>query len=92
MTIHGMVLLYIEVIEQLEKYIKWYAEKRIKLSLGGLSPLDYRRSLGRPFDGPKMSAPPSEELCLQKTTIQVYTLPTLPALGLSLDSRTLQGL
>jgi len=35
-----------EFIEQLDKYIKWYAEKRIKLSLGGVSPLDYRRSLG----------------------------------------------
>ena len=35
-----------QFIEQLNKYIKWYAEKRIKLSLGGLSPLDYRRSLG----------------------------------------------
>jgi transposase InsO family protein len=35
-----------QFIEQLDKYIKWYAEKRIKLSLGGMSPLDYRRSLG----------------------------------------------
>lgn len=33
-------------IEQLDKYIKWYAKKRIKLSLGGMSPLDYRMSLG----------------------------------------------
>ncbi|HZK60964.1 MAG TPA: IS3 family transposase, partial [Anaerovoracaceae bacterium] len=33
-------------IEQLDKYIKWYAEKRIKLSLGGMSPLGYRKSLG----------------------------------------------
>ncbi|NLZ74178.1 MAG: IS3 family transposase [Bacteroidales bacterium] len=32
--------------DKLNKYIKWYAEKRIKLSLGGMSPLDYRRSLG----------------------------------------------
>lgn len=32
--------------EELNNYIKWYAEKRIKLSLGGMSPLDYRRSLG----------------------------------------------
>ena len=31
---------------QLDTYIKWYAEKRIKLSLGGKSPLNYRRSLG----------------------------------------------
>jgi len=35
-----------QFIEQLDIYIKWYAEKRIKLSLGGMSPLDYRRSLG----------------------------------------------
>lgn len=35
-----------QFMEQLDKYIKWYAEKRIKLSLGGKSPLDYRRSLG----------------------------------------------
>jgi len=35
-----------QFIEQLDKYIKWYAEKRIKLSLGGMSPLGYRRSLG----------------------------------------------
>jgi len=27
-------------------YLRWYAKKRIKLSLGGLSPLDYRKSLG----------------------------------------------
>ena len=31
---------------QLDEYVKWYGEKRIKLSLGGMSPLDYRRSLG----------------------------------------------
>ncbi|NLG89795.1 MAG: IS3 family transposase [Clostridiaceae bacterium] len=35
-----------EFIEELDKYIRWYAEKRIKISLGGMSPLDYRRSLG----------------------------------------------
>ena len=35
-----------QFIEQLNEYIQWYAEKRIKLSLGGMSPLDYRRSLG----------------------------------------------
>ncbi|CUX53397.1 hypothetical protein AGR8A_pAt20137 [Agrobacterium fabrum str. J-07] len=26
--------------------IRWYNEKRIKLSLGSLSPIDYRRGLG----------------------------------------------
>lgn len=35
-----------QFIEELNKYIKWYAEKRIKISLGGMSPLDYRKSLG----------------------------------------------
>ena len=35
-----------QFIEQLDEYVKWYAEKRIKLSLGGMSPLNYRRSLG----------------------------------------------
>ena len=33
-------------IATLDEYIHWYAEKRIKLSLGGLSPLQYRRKLG----------------------------------------------
>ena len=27
-------------------YMQWYRDKRIKLSLGGLSPMEYRRSLG----------------------------------------------
>ena len=35
-----------QFIEQLDNYIKWYAEKRIKISLGGMSPLNYRKSLG----------------------------------------------
>jgi len=35
-----------QFIEQLDTYIRWYAEKRIKISLGGMSPLDYRKSLG----------------------------------------------
>ncbi len=33
-------------VEELDKYIHWYNEKRIKLSLGAMSPLQYRRSLG----------------------------------------------
>ena len=33
-------------IDQLDAYIRWYSEKRIKLSLGGMSPLEYRNSLG----------------------------------------------
>ena len=35
-----------ELIDTIDKYIQWYAEKRIKISLGGMSPLNYRRSLG----------------------------------------------
>lgn len=35
-----------EFIERLDNYIHWYAEDRIKMSLGGLSPLQYRRKLG----------------------------------------------
>ena len=33
-------------IEKLDEYIRWYGEKRVKLSLGGMSPLNYRKSLG----------------------------------------------
>ena len=35
-----------EFITILDKYIQWYARERIKASLGGLSPIDYRKSLG----------------------------------------------
>ena len=35
-----------QFIDTLAKYIQWYAEKRIKVSLDGLSPLEYRRHLG----------------------------------------------
>ena len=33
-------------IQEVDKYIHWYNEKRIKMSLGALSPMEYRRSLG----------------------------------------------
>lgn len=33
-------------IEELDTYIHWYNEDRIKMSLGGMSPLQYRRNLG----------------------------------------------
>ena len=33
-------------IDQLDAYIHWYSEKRIKISLGGMSPLEYISSLG----------------------------------------------
>jgi len=33
-------------IKELDSYLRWYNEDRIKISLGGMSPLQYRRSLG----------------------------------------------
>ena len=33
-------------IHKLDEYIHWYNETRIKISLGGMSPFQYRRSLG----------------------------------------------
>jgi len=33
-------------IQTLDSYIRWYNEKRIKLSLGARSPIEYRESLG----------------------------------------------
>ena len=35
-----------EFISIINQYTQWYRDKRIKLSLGGLSPMEYRRSLG----------------------------------------------
>ena len=35
-----------QFIQALDSYIRWYNEKRIKMSLGARSPVDYRRSLG----------------------------------------------
>lgn len=35
-----------QFITDLDDYILWYNQKRIKCSLGGLSPLDYRKQLG----------------------------------------------
>ncbi|WP_441326547.1 IS3 family transposase [Klebsiella pneumoniae] len=32
--------------ELLDRYIRWYNEKRIKLSLGARSPVKYRQHLG----------------------------------------------
>ena len=33
-------------VNELDEYMHWYNENRIKMSLGGMSPLEYRRSLG----------------------------------------------
>ena len=35
-----------EFISIINQYMQWYRDKRTKLSLGGLSPMEYRRSLG----------------------------------------------
>jgi transposase InsO family protein len=35
-----------QFIQIVDSYIRWYNEKRIKISLGSLSPLEYRASLG----------------------------------------------
>ena len=36
-------------IGEVNRYLDWYCNKRIKLSLGGLSPMEYRRKLGYEF-------------------------------------------
>ena len=36
-------------ISKLEEYMHWYNEDRIKMSLGGMSPLQYRRGLALSF-------------------------------------------
>jgi transposase InsO family protein/transposase-like protein len=35
-----------EFVAKLDEYIRWYNETRIKMSLGGISPIEYRQSLG----------------------------------------------
>jgi transposase InsO family protein len=35
-----------QFIEVVDSYIRWYNEKRIKISLGTLSPIEYRVCLG----------------------------------------------
>ena len=35
-----------QFIEAVDSYIRWYNEKRIKISLGSLSPIEYRVSPG----------------------------------------------
>ena len=36
-------------IQQIESYMVWYRDIRIKLSLGGLSPMEYRTKMGVTF-------------------------------------------
>jgi transposase InsO family protein/transposase-like protein len=38
-----------QFMQALDSYIRWYNEKRIKISLGSRSPLEYRESLGIAF-------------------------------------------
>ena len=35
-----------EFLHELDMYLHWYNEKRIKKSLGYLSPVEYKQSLG----------------------------------------------
>jgi putative transposase len=35
-----------ELRETMDEYLHWYNQERIKVLLGGLSPLQYRRKLG----------------------------------------------
>ena len=35
-----------EFADEFDRYIRWYNEKRVKRSLRGMSPPQYRRSLG----------------------------------------------
>lgn len=35
-----------DVMERIDAYIRWYNERRIKISLGGRSPIEYRHALG----------------------------------------------
>ena len=35
-----------EFMSEIDAYIRWYNGRRIKLTLGGMSPVEYRESLG----------------------------------------------
>ena len=35
-----------QFVAELDAYIRWYNESRIKMSLGGRSPVEYRQDLG----------------------------------------------
>ncbi|KKN80851.1 hypothetical protein LCGC14_0325150 [marine sediment metagenome] len=35
-----------QFIDEVDAYIRWYNETRIKMSLGGRSPIEYRKNLG----------------------------------------------
>jgi len=35
-----------QFVDELDSYLRWYNEERIKMSLGGMSPKAYRQSIG----------------------------------------------
>jgi transposase InsO family protein len=35
-----------QFVDELDKYLLWYNEKRIKISLGAMSPADHRQRIG----------------------------------------------
>ena len=45
-----------EFINIINQYMQWYRDKRIKLSLGGLSPMEYRRFLGPELSNSRTSS------------------------------------
>ena len=47
---HAVSLTKFEQI--LDEYLNWYAQKRIKVSLGGLSPVEFRKRNGIHLDCP----------------------------------------
>lgn len=47
---HAVSLTKFEQI--LDEYLNWYAQKRIKVSLGGLSPVEFRKRNGIHIDCP----------------------------------------
>ena len=52
-----------EFMQQVNSYIQWYNEQRIKISLGGLSPSEYRRNLGLQHSQSKNLSAPPNTLC-----------------------------
>ncbi len=42
----GKAITIEQFVTEVDAYIRWYNEKRIKISLGSLSPVEYRQSLG----------------------------------------------
>lgn len=43
---HGKAITIEQFVAEVDAYIRWYNEKRIKISLGSLSPVEYRKTLG----------------------------------------------